>query len=249
MNSQPADISLEFVREGIRKVGSEGQYAIQTRYLSRVFHLGTREVHALREIDFVVKPGEFVAIMGPSGGGKSTLLSLLGGLDTPSFGTVLLERQDLFAMTEAERVELRRGGIGYIFQGYDLLPALTVLENVEYPLLVSKISSSERRQRAMAMLLEVGLEDKENFLPDELSGGQQQRVGIARCLVSEPRIVLADEPTGNLDTTTTDSILELLKHAVLKRNMTLVIVTHDPDVAAHADRIVHLRDGRIEMTS
>ncbi len=249
MNLQPSDNSLEFVRDAIRKVGIEGQYAIQTRNLSRVFQLGTREVHALQEVDFVVKPGEFVAIMGASGCGKSTLLSLLGGLDTPSFGTVLLEHQDLYAMTEAERVKLRRGGIGYIFQGYDLLPALTVLENVEYPMLVSKISSLERRERALAMLLEVGLSGKEDFLPDELSGGQQQRVGIARCLVSEPRIVLADEPTGNLDTTTTDSILELLKSAVFKRNMTLVIVTHDPDVAAHADRIVRLRDGRIEMTS
>ena len=187
--------------------------------------------------------------MGASGCGKSTLLSLLGGLDVPTRGEVLLEGQNLYTMTEAQRVRLRRGGIGYIFQGYDLLPALTVLENVEFPLLVSKISSLERRNRAKAMLLEVGLEDKADFLPDELSGGQQQRVGIARCLVSEPRIVLADEPTGNLDTTTTNSILELLKGAILKRNMTLIVVTHDPEVAAHADRIVRLRDGRIELRS
>jgi putative ABC transport system ATP-binding protein len=248
MNSQPSE-HLEFARAGIRKVGIEGQYAIQTRYLSRVFQLGTRKIHALQEIDFAVQRGEFVAIMGASGCGKSTLLALLGGLDAPSFGSVLLEGRDLNAMTQAERVALRRGGIGYIFQGYDLLPALSVLENVEYPLLVSKIPHLERRERALKMLLEVGLVGKEDFLPDELSGGQQQRVGIARCLVCEPRIVLADEPTGNLDTTTTTAILELLKRAIIKRNMTLVIVTHDSEVAAHADRIVYLHDGKIEAKS
>ena len=226
-----------------------GMAAIQTRQLSRVFALGNRQVQALQDVNFAAQPGEFVTIMGPSGGGKSTLLSLLGGLDTPSYGTVMLEGRDLYAMTETERVNLRRGGIGYIFQGYDLLPALSVLENVEYPMLVSKISSQERRDRAQIMLLEVGLESKEHFLPDELSGGQQQRVGIARCLVSEPRIVLADEPTGNLDTTTTAAILELLKKVIVKRNMTLIVVTHDPEVAAHANRIVRLRDGKIEVTS
>lgn len=223
--------------------------AVQTRNLTREFQLGNRSIKALENVAFEARVGEFVAIMGASGCGKSTLLALLGGLDTPTGGTVLLEGQDLFAITETARVNLRRGGIGYIFQGYDLLPALTVLENVEYPLLVSKISNLERRERARAILLEVGLTGKEDFLPDELSGGQQQRVGIARCLVSEPRIVLADEPTGNLDTTTTNSILELLKHAVTKRNMTLIIVTHDPEVAAQADRIVRLRDGRIEATT
>ena len=223
--------------------------AVKTSHLSREFQLGNRSIKALENVEFEARAGEFVAVMGASGCGKSTLLSLLGGLDVPTRGEVLLEGQNLYTMTEAERVRLRRGGIGYIFQGYDLLPALTVLENVEFPLLVSKISSLERRNRAKAMLLEVGLEDKADFLPDELSGGQQQRVGIARCLVSEPRIVLADEPTGNLDTTTTNSILELLKGAILKRNMTLIVVTHDPEVAAHADRIVRLRDGRIELRS
>ena len=223
--------------------------AVKTSHLSREFQLGNRSIKALENVEFEARAGEFVAVMGASGCGKSTLLSLLGGLDVPTRGEVLLEGQNLYTMTEAQRVRLRRGGIGYIFQGYDLLPALTVLENVEFPLLVSKISSLERRNRAKAMLLEVGLEDKADFLPDELSGGQQQRVGIARCLVSEPRIVLADEPTGNLDTTTTNSILELLKGAILKRNMTLIVVTHDPEVAAHADRIVRLRDGRIELRS
>ena len=233
----------------VRGVQGSIEYALETRNLSRQFDLGERQVRALEEVNFRVQPGESVAIVGPSGGGKSTLLALLGGLDVPTSGQVLIEGQDLYAMTEFERVQLRRGHLGYIFQGYDLLPALSVLENVEYPLLVSGLEPRQRHDRARAMLREVGLEGKEDFLPDELSGGQQQRVGIARCLVGEPRVVLADEPTGNLDTTTTDAILELLQSATLERGMTLVMVTHDPDVAARADRTVRIRDGKIEVKS
>ena len=230
----------------IRGLGGNIDYALETRNLSRHFDLGERKVRALEEVNFRVQPGESVAIVGPSGGGKSTLLALLGGLDVPTSGQVLMNGQDLYAMTEHERVQLRRGHLGYIFQGYDLLPALSVLENVEYPLLVSGLEPKQRRDRARAMLKEVGLEGKEHFLPDELSGGQQQRVGIARCLVGEPRVVLADEPTGNLDIATTDAILELLQSATLERGMTLVMVTHDPEVAARADRTVRIRDGKIE---
>ena len=228
-------------------ITSDLEYALETRHLSRVFDLGERNVRALENVDFCVRSGEAVAIMGPSGGGKSTLLALLGGLDVPTSGQVLIDDQDLYAMTEFERVQLRRGHLGYIFQGYDLLPALSVLENVEYPLLVAGLEPKRRRERARAMLVEVGLEGKEHFLPDELSGGQQQRVGIARCLVSEPRVVLADEPTGNLDTGTTQTILELLRVATLEHRMTLVMVTHDPEVAASADRIVRLCDGKLEV--
>jgi putative ABC transport system ATP-binding protein len=206
-------------------------------------------VQALENVNFRVQSGESVAIVGPSGGGKSTLLALLGGLDSPTSGQVLIDGQDLYAMTEFERVQLRRGHLGYIFQGYDLLPALSVLENVEYPLLVSGLEPKQRRERARTMLNEVGLESKEHFLPDELSGGQQQRVGIARCLVTEPRVVLADEPTGNLDTGTTQAILELLRSATLEHHMTLVMVTHDPEVASSADRIVRIRDGKLEVNS
>jgi putative ABC transport system ATP-binding protein len=230
-------------------VNSGLEYALETRNLSRIFDLGERKVQALENVNFRVRPGESVAIMGPSGGGKSTLLALLGGLDTPTSGQVLIDGQDLYAMTEFDRVQLRRGHLGYIFQGYDLLPALSVLENVEYPLLVSGLELQQRRERARAMLSEVGLEGKEHFLPDELSGGQQQRVGIARCLVSQPRVVLADEPTGNLDTGTTHAILELLRMATQDRGMTLVMVTHDPEVAASADRIVRLRDGKLEVNA
>ena len=222
------------------------RYALETRDLSRFFDLGDHQVRALEGVNLRVRAGESVAIVGPSGGGKSTLLSLLGGLDAPTSGQVFVASADLYAMTESQRVQLRRGQLGYIFQGYDLLPALTVLENVEYPLLVAGLEPTQRTRRARAMLIEVGLGDKENFLPDELSGGQQQRVGIARCLVGEPSVVLADEPTGNLDTTTTASILELLRVATAERGMTLVMVTHDPEVAARADRTVQIRDGRLE---
>ena len=225
------------------------QHVVETRDLTRRFELGDHSVTALDGVNFSARAGERVAIMGPSGGGKSSLLALLGGLDTPSSGEVWIAGQNLGAMTELERVQLRRGGLGYIFQGHHLLPALSVLDNVEYPLLVAGVAKSERRARALEVLFEVGLSDKAHALPDELSGGQQQRVGIARCLVMRPRIVLADEPTGNLDTQTTGAILELLCEAAASLSMTLVMVTHDPAVAGFAERTVHLRDGRIDVSS
>ena len=225
------------------------QHVVETRDLTRRFALGDHSVTALDGVNFSARAGERVAIMGPSGGGKSSLLALLGGLDTPSSGEVWIAGQNLGAMTELERVQLRRGGLGYIFQGHHLLPALSVLDNVEYPLLVAGVAKSERRARALEVLSEVGLSDKAHALPDELSGGQQQRVGIARCLVMRPRIVLADEPTGNLDTQTTGAILELLCEAAASLSMTLVMVTHDPAVAGFAERTVHLRDGRIDVSS
>jgi putative ABC transport system ATP-binding protein len=225
------------------------QFALEARNLSRVYHIGERQIHALRNVNFSVKRGESVAIVGPSGGGKSTLLGLLGGLDTPTSGQVFVAARDLSSLSELEHVKLRRGNLGYIFQGYDLLPALSVLENVAYPLLVAGIDANSRRELARAMLVEVGLDGQEDFLPDELSGGQQQRVGIARCLVSQPSVILADEPTGNLDSSTSSSILELLISATIKRNVSLVMVTHDLEVAARANRTVQIRDGKLEVHS
>ncbi len=223
-----------------------GAYALEARSLSRYFQLGERQIRALHNVNLQIQAGEAVAIMGPSGGGKSTLLSLLGGLDVPSSGNVFVAGQDLNAMTEAERVKLRRGHLGYIFQGYDLLPTLSVLENVEFPLLVAGIEKAQRSKQAMTILEEVGLANKTQFLPDELSGGQQQRVGIARCLVSQPSVVMADEPTGNLDTNTTHAILELLRKTTSDHGTTLVMVTHDVEVAALADRTIRIRDGQLE---
>lgn len=225
------------------------QFALEARNLSRVFQIGERKIFALKNVNFSVERGESVAIVGPSGGGKSTLLGLLGGLDTPTSGQVFVAGRDLSSLSELEQVKLRRGNLGYIFQGYDLLPALSVLENVEYPLLVAGMNAPSRRELARAMLVEVGLDEQEDFLPDELSGGQQQRVGIARCLVAQPSVVLADEPTGNLDSSTSSSILELLISATIKRNMSLVMVTHDLEVAARANRTVQIRDGKLEVHS
>lgn len=228
------------------QVQSKSEYALEAQQLTRSFDLGANTVPALRGVDLRVEAGEFVAIMGPSGGGKSTLLALLGGLDEPTSGKVWVNGSDLFALSEAERVVLRRGTLGYVFQSYDLLPALTALENVEFPLLVAGMPSAERYAKARTALHEVGLAGKEQFLPDELSGGQQQRVGIARCLVAMPKVILADEPTGNLDSSTTQTVLDLLRMACKQHGTALVVVTHDPEVAAEADRIIRLRDGRLE---
>lgn len=228
------------------QVPDRAKYALEASQLSRSFNFGGIAIPALNEVSLQVRAGEFVAVMGPSGGGKSTLLALLGGLDEPTSGKVWVGGSDLFELSEAERVILRRGTLGYVFQSYDLLPALTALENVEFPLLVAGLSSTERYAKAMAALNEVGLAGKEHFLPDELSGGQQQRVGIARCLVAMPKVILADEPTGNLDSGTTQSVLDLLHTACKQHGTALVVVTHDPEVAAQADRIIRLRDGRLE---
>lgn len=233
---------------GNRPVASKLQkpYALEAQGLSRTFDLGEVKVKALDGIDLAIRAGEFVAVMGPSGGGKSTLLALLGGLDEPTSGRVRVGGSDLFDLAEPERVRLRRGTLGYVFQSYDLLPALTVLENVEFPLLVAGLDPAERRAKALTALAEVGLSGKEHFLSDELSGGQQQRVGIARCLVMQPKVILADEPTGNLDTATTQTILGLLRSVSKFHHTAVVVVTHDPEVAAQADRVIRIRDGRLE---
>lgn len=216
---------------------------LHTHDLTRTYRLGRDTVTALCEVNLSILRGEFVAIMGPSGSGKSTLLNLLGGLDTPTRGEVWLDGKHLAALREAESAALRRHTLGFIFQGYDLFPVLTALENVMYPLLVDGVSSTERTLLAQTMLAKVGLSDKAQHFPDELSGGQQQRVGIARALVSHPLVLLADEPTGNLDSSTADEILDLLARLVKKEQLTLIMVTHDADAAQRAHRILYLKDG------
>lgn len=218
---------------------------IETREVTKVF--GDQvQVSALRGVDLEVGRGEFVAIMGPSGSGKSTLLHLLGGIEPPSSGSVLLEGSDLATLDDDQRTLMRRRRIGFIFQSFNLLPSLTAQENVALPLLLDGRAPREADQRAEAVLAQVGMEHRKDHLPSQMSGGEQQRVAIARALVIEPAVLLADEPTGNLDTAMSAQVVALLQHLVDEQQQTIVMVTHEPEVAAMATRIVHFRDGQIE---
>jgi len=218
---------------------------LQTTGLGRSYRAGRETVHALENVEMAVAQGEFVAIVGPSGSGKSTLLNLLGGLDQPTSGKVLLDGLDLANYNEEQLAALRRQKLGFIFQRHDLFPELLVRENVEFPLLLNGALPEERRQRADSLLELVGLPEKADHLPEELSGGQQQRVGIARSLANMPLILLADEPTGNLDSATAAEIIEVLIALVRRQGLTLVMVTHDPEVAGRADRILTMLDGHL----
>jgi ABC-type lipoprotein export system ATPase subunit len=218
---------------------------LQTIGLRREYRVGHDTVTALGGVDIAIQRGEFVAIMGPSGCGKSTLLNLIGGLDQPTAGRVLLEGQDLAGFSEEELAALRRQKMGFIFQRHDLFPVLTARENIEFPMLLASMPPRERKERADGLLNLVDLAEKADHLPDELSGGQQQRIGIARALANASSLLLADEPTGNLDSATAEEVIDSLIALSRARDLTLVMVTHDPEVAAHADRILHLKDGRL----
>jgi putative ABC transport system ATP-binding protein len=219
--------------------------ALETRDLTKVYGTGDTAVRALDGVSLVIARGESVAIMGPSGSGKSTLLHLLGALDTPSSGEIALAGARYDGLREAELTKLRRDRIGFVFQFFNLLPSLSAEENVLLPALIAGRRDAETRARARSLLERVGLGERANHLPGELSGGEQQRVSIARALLTEPELVLADEPTGNLDTRATDGVLELLKELNAEEGQTLVIVSHDPAAAATAARVVFLRDGRV----
>ncbi len=218
---------------------------LETRQLTKRYQMGDVTVTALNDVNFAVERGEFVAIMGPSGSGKSTLLHLLGGLDTPTSGEVVLAGQPLSQLSDDQITRFRRQKIGFIFQFYNLLPTLTAAENVVLPLLIDGRTASEYKARLQVLLSLVSLEDRASHLPDQLSGGQQQRVAIARAFINDPEIVLADEPTGNLDSRSGKSILDLLRKACRELEATIVIVTHDPRAASYADRVVFLKDGQI----
>ena len=214
--------------------------------LARSYLLGDAEVRALDGVDLEIGAGELVVVAGPSGSGKSTLLHLLGALDAPDAGRVAVEGRDLAALTERERTLLRRRRLGFVFQAFHLVPVLSALENVELPLVVDGVGARERRARATATLESVGLGARLGHRPDRLSGGERQRVAIARALVHRPRAVLADEPTGNLDSVNAGRVFDLLAGLGREAGATIVVATHDPSLVARAGRVVRLRDGRIE---
>ena len=221
-------------------------HILQTTGLRKVYRMGEVAVAALNGVDFAVQKGEFIAIMGPSGSGKSTLLHLLGGLDTPSAGDVILGEKRLAQLDDDDIAILRRRQIGFIFQFFNLLPTLSAFENVALSLLIDGRSLQTYTERIIELLTLVGLGDRLEHKPNQLSGGQQQRVAIARALVTEPMIVLADEPTGNLDSQSGNEILQLLRQTCDARQQTIIMVTHDRRAAAVADRVVRLKDGRID---
>ncbi len=220
------------------------EYVIELDGISRFFQVGTETVKALREVSLNIKKNEFVALMGPSGSGKSTMMNILGCLDTPTAGNYHLNDQDVSKMTDNELAEVRNREIGFIFQTFNLLQRSTALENVMLPLVYAGISKSVRIQRAEEKLAEVQLADRMKHKPNELSGGQRQRVAVARALINNPSIVLADEPTGNLDSKTSIEIMGLLEK-IHKLGNTIIVVTHEEDIAQHAHRIIRMLDGKI----
>ena len=218
---------------------------IEAREITKVYCIGDVEVNALSSVSLTLEKGEFVAIMGPSGSGKSTFMNILGCLDKPTGGKYLLEDTDVSNLDRDERAGLRNSKIGFVFQGFNLLSRTSALENVELPMLYNGLSASDRRGRAMAALKSVGLEGREGHHPNQLSGGQQQRVAIARALVNNAPIILADEPTGNLDTKTSAEIMGLFVKLNVESDITVIFVTHEADIAAYSRRIIRFRDGRI----
>lgn len=218
---------------------------IETQEISKIYKMGSETIHALESITITINKGEYVAFMGPSGSGKSTLMNIIGCLDTPTGGRYILNNNDVSDLSESELAEIRNKEIGFVFQTFNLLPRSTSLDNVALPLIYAGYGKSEREDRAQAALASVGLGDRSKHKPNELSGGQRQRVAIARALVNDPSIILADEPTGNLDSKTSYDIMDLFQE-LHNRGNTIIMVTHEDDIAHYSHRIVRLRDGLIE---
>ncbi len=219
---------------------------VSVRNLTREYPQGTHTVHALRGVDLDIEPGEFTVLMGPSGSGKTTLLNLIGALDEPTAGTVTIDGRELSAMSSGERSDLRLERLGFVFQSYNLIPVLSAFENAEFVLMLRGMGKSERTQRVMETLHAVGLEGMEDRRPNQLSGGQQQRVAVARAIAGKPALVLADEPTANLDSKTSGELIELMKALNEQHGVTFLFATHDPSVMAAAKRVVRLVDGKID---
>ncbi len=219
---------------------------VSVRGLTREYQQGTHTVHALDGVDLDIDPGEFTVLMGPSGSGKTTLLNMIGALDEPTSGKVTVDGQELGAMSSGARSDLRLERLGFVFQSYNLIPVLSAYENAEFVLMLRGVAPAERKQRVMKTLADVGLAGMEGRRPNELSGGQQQRVAVARAIVGKPALVLADEPTANLDSTTSGELIELMKQLNDEHGITFVFATHDPNVMAAAKRVVRLVDGKVD---
>jgi len=224
----------------------EAAPVIQLDHIHKTYTMGDVKVHALRGVSLTIRPGEFVAIMGASGSGKSTTMNIIGCLDRPTSGTYILDGEDVSQLSKDERADIRCKKIGFIFQGFNLLPRTSALENVELPMLYLGVDAATRHQRATEALAAVGLAGREQNHPNQLSGGQQQRVAVARSLVNNPALILADEPTGNLDSRTSVEVMEIFQRLNRERGITLVLVTHEPDIAEYADRVIVFKDGKIK---
>ncbi len=218
---------------------------IQLKGVSRTYVMGKETLAALDSVNLDIKEGEFLAIMGPSGSGKSTFANIIGGLDKPSAGTIIVDGEEINKLNDRKLSKYRNKKIGFVFQSFNLLPTYTALENVMVPLILSGESSKIRRQKAEDCLKSVGLDGRMDHKPNQLSGGERQRVSIARALVNDPQIIIADEPTGNLDSKKSEEIVALLKNMNRKKKITLIVITHDPNVAHEADRVVQMHDGKI----
>src|SRR5580765_2581774 len=222
---------------------------IQLDHIHKTYTMGDVEVHALRGISLTINEGEFVAIMGASGSGKSTTMNIIGCLDRPTRGKYILDGEDVSEMSKDERADIRCRKIGFVFQGFNLLSRTSALENVELPMLYAGVNGATRHERAMASLAAVGLAGREQNHPNQLSGGQQQRVAVARALVNDPALILADEPTGNLDSRTSIEVMEIFQRLNRERGITLVLVTHESDIAEYAQRVIVFKDGKIKKDS
>jgi putative ABC transport system ATP-binding protein len=218
---------------------------IETKRITKIYNLGDIELHALDDLSLTIEKGEFLAIMGPSGSGKSTFMNIIGCLDIPTAGEYFLEDARVSNLSRDKLAEIRNNKLGFVFQGFNLLPRTTAIENVELPLLYNGVSRHERKDKALAALKRVGLNGRENHHPNQLSGGQQQRVAIARAIVNEVPIILADEPTGNLDTHTSTEIMDLFQQLNTESGITIILVTHEPDIAAYSKRVIRFLDGKL----
>src|SRR5438105_5516610 len=222
-----------------------GDAVIHLERIHKIYSMGDIEVHALRGVSLEIRRGEFVAIMGPSGSGKSTMMNIIGCLDRPTKGSYFLDGVDVSTVDKPGLADIRNKSVGFVFQSFNLVSRTSALENVELPLIYAGVAARERTRRARQALSEVGLADRERNMPNQLSGGQQQRVALARALVNNPALILADEPTGALDTRTSVEMMEIFQRLNLERSLTVILVTHEPDIAQYANRIIQFRDGRI----